>query len=128
MIGTEISHYRVTGFVGEGHFGAVYVADDLLVRGRQVAIKKLKLPEDGQRQALLRFEREARALSSIDDPNVVALHEYLSHGGDLASTDHDLRETVIGTGVAMSRHAVNHSGGALLACETLDSETNVFLD
>ena len=74
MIGETISHYQVTGEIGEGGMGVVYKAQDTKLE-RTVALKFLAAHLLSDEEAKKRFIREAKAAAALDHPNICTVHE-----------------------------------------------------
>ena len=80
MIGTTISHYKVTVKLGEGGMGVVYKAEDSKL-GRSIALKFLAAHLLKDEEARKRFDREAKAAAAVSHPNVCTVHEIDEHNG-----------------------------------------------
>jgi eukaryotic-like serine/threonine-protein kinase len=80
MVGQTVSHYRILGKIGGGGMGIVYEAEDMRL-GRHVALKFVPDSLLGDRKSLDRFEREARAASRLNHPNVCTIHDIEDNDG-----------------------------------------------
>ena len=78
--GTRLGPYEILAPLGAGGMGEVYRARDEKL-DRDVAIKVLPESVAADRDALARFEREAKAVAALSHPNILAIHDFGNHAG-----------------------------------------------
>ncbi|GAC1434081.1 MAG: hypothetical protein NVSMB68_06650 [Thermoanaerobaculia bacterium] len=74
QIGTRLGPYEISAPIGAGGMGEVYRARDTRL-DRSVAIKVLPAEFAADAQLRLRFEREAKTISSLNDPHICTLYD-----------------------------------------------------
>ncbi|HKO44783.1 MAG TPA: protein kinase [Pyrinomonadaceae bacterium] len=72
--GQQLAHYQIVSELGAGGMGEVYLANDVKL-DRPVAIKILPTQFTQNLAQVRRFEREARAASALNNPNIITIHE-----------------------------------------------------
>jgi len=82
MIGQTLGHYKILDKLGEGGMGEVYLARDSTL-DREVALKVLPEIYSTDPDRLARFEREAKALATLNHPNIVTIYSIESSVGQL---------------------------------------------
>lgn len=67
--------YRILKSIGRGGMADVYLANDLILEGEEVAIKVLRTNYQTDQVAVTRFQREARAMAELSHPNIVSIRD-----------------------------------------------------
>lgn len=91
----SISGYKLQGLIGRGGMGSVYLAEDQTL-GRRTAVKLLSETLSQDEQAKSRFLREARAMATVEHPNIVRVYGF----GESGSTTYLVMEYVEGRTLA----------------------------
>jgi Tol biopolymer transport system component len=78
--GDKLGNFEIVALIGRGGMGEVYRARDPRLK-RDVAIKTLPSGFASDRDRIARFEREARAASALNHPNIVSVHDIGTEGG-----------------------------------------------
>lgn len=87
LAGTVLGQYRIESHIGSGGMGDVYLASDTTL-GRKVALKILPSRFSSDPERRRRFEREARAASTLNHPNIITVHGFGSEDGlDFLATE-----------------------------------------
>jgi serine/threonine protein kinase len=108
--GQTLSHYQILSWLGRGGMGEVYLAEDTRL-GRRVALKLLPAAFSQDAERLRRFEREARAASALNHPNIITIHEISTEG------DTHFIATEYIEGETLRAHLVNQSASFKTALE-----------
>lgn len=80
FIGQEVGSYTIESLLGAGGMGQVYLARDRKLN-RRIALKILPLEFSADPERLRRFESEARAVSALNHPNIVTIHDFGQQSG-----------------------------------------------
>jgi len=80
LIGKTIAHYRVLHRLGSGGMGVVFEGQDIRL-GRHVALKLLLESHAREGKSLVRFQQEARAISTLNHPHICTVYEIEEHDG-----------------------------------------------
>ncbi len=89
--GTRLGVYEVTAQIGAGGMGEVYRATDTKLK-RQVAIKILPASLAADQDRLVRFQREAEVLASLNHPNIAAIYGLEENGAGVSALVMELVE------------------------------------
>jgi eukaryotic-like serine/threonine-protein kinase len=92
--GERLAHYEIVALLGTGGMGEVYLARDTKL-DRQIALKLLPAQFAADPERVRRFEREARAASALNHPNIITIHEIgQADGQHFIATEYIAGETL----------------------------------
>src|SRR5215475_6201844 len=74
LIGRELANYKIISLLGRGGMGEVYLAEDKRLH-RKIALKLLPAQFTSDAERVRRFEREAKAASATNHPNILTIYE-----------------------------------------------------
>jgi len=109
MVGKTISHYKVLEKIGQGGMGEVYLAEDSRL-DRKVALKILPQHLADRAELRERFEREARAVSSLNHPHICILYDI----GEQDGIHYLVMEHLVGETLCASERDVPSKGTDIL--------------
>lgn len=118
--------YRIVGLIGKGGMGAVYLADDNRLKGRQCAIKEQIILETDEAETVRRqFEQEASILAQLDHPGLPKVSDYFTE--EAGRRDYLVMDYVPGRNLAEVL-AEHRRDGQYLAEETVLAWLNQLCD
>src|SRR4029450_7582784 len=92
--GDVLAHYRVLSPLGSGGMAQVYLAEDIRL-GRRLALKVLSTRTARDEERVRRFEREARAISGLNHPNILTVYDVgIDSGMQFIATEYIEGETL----------------------------------
>ena len=118
--GTKLGPYRITSVLGFGGMGEVYRAHDSKL-GRDVALKVLPEAFQSHVERLSRFDREARALASLNHPNIATIYGLEDHGGVHSLVMELVEGPTLHDMIAGVPSAAGDAGGASVAMPVADA-------
>src|SRR5437667_10393104 len=78
MVGVTVGNYRLTGKLGEGGMGTVYLAEHTLI-GRKAALKMIKPEYSNIPEVVQRFFTEAKSTAQIKHPCMIEIYDFGHH-------------------------------------------------
>ncbi|MGH9832531.1 MAG: serine/threonine-protein kinase, partial [Blastocatellia bacterium] len=95
LIGQSVGHFRILSLLGKGGMGEVWLAEDTRL-GRKVAVKLLLAEFTADAGRMRRFAQEARAVSALNHPNIITIHEIGEASAEHGATHYIVTEYVEG--------------------------------